>query len=127
MHRFVRRRVLQMFWLVVVPIYIMIGWNPDTRFESSDGRWHDDTDHLKDRTFYAVQFDFQEYRSRCKKPDVTLVRNTAMQPWLIVSLPWYIASPQWRVPYKPRITCVGPEHQLNCPRVAGWSDCGGGS
>lgn len=80
---------------------IWLGWNPDARFESSDGAWWDNTVHLKGRDFDTIKSDFQEYRAKCNKPTVSLARTTAIEPWVVTSWPWYIFKREWRVPYMP--------------------------
>ncbi len=80
---------------------IWLGWNPDARFESSDGAWFDSTVHFKGRGFDTIDSGFQEYQARCNKPAVSLVRTTAANPWVITSWPWYILEREWHVPYGP--------------------------
>jgi hypothetical protein len=83
---------------------IWLGWNPNARFESSDGAWWDSTVHFKDRNFDYIKREFQEYQTKCKKPAATLVRTTAINPLAVTSWPWYIFKQEWRVPYMPAQT-----------------------
>ena len=92
--------------LIGVPLLLFSGWNPDARFESSDAMWHDITSHIKGRGYQAITYDFNSYRSKCKRPDVTLVRTTPVAVWNIVGWPWYLMAPEWRVPYRAQRTCV---------------------
>ena len=80
---------------------IWLGWNPDARFESSDGAWWDNTVHFKGRNFGTIKWEFQEYRAKCNKPTASLVRTTEINPWVVTSWPWYIFKQEWRVPYMP--------------------------
>jgi hypothetical protein len=79
---------------------------PEARFESSDGIWHDGTDHLKGRSFGTVQFDFDQYRQLCIRPGVTLVRNTKMEWWNPLFWYYYVSRPEWRTPWAPQRTCL---------------------
>jgi hypothetical protein len=106
--------------LVCVPIFLFLGWNPDARFESSDGMWHDVTGHLKGRGFDTITFDFDDYRLKCHRPSVTLVRTTRVEAWNVVGWPWYLTASEWRAPYGARRTCL-----VERCRYEGFPDCTG--
>jgi hypothetical protein len=89
-----------------VALYVFSGWNPDVRFESSDAIWHDNTNHFKGRNLTTILFDFDEYRIKCHRQDVTLVRTTRMSTWNVVSWIWYVIDPEWRVPWSAQRTCL---------------------
>lgn len=82
-------------------VTIWLGWNPNARFESSDGAWWDSTINFKDRDFIYIKREFQEYQTKCKKPTAILVRTTSINPLAVTSWPWYLLKPEWRVPYLP--------------------------
>jgi hypothetical protein len=87
--------------VALAALIIWLGWNPNARFESSDGAWWDSTVHFKDRNFDIIRREFQEYQTKCKKPAATLVRTTAINPLAVTSWPWYLLKQEWRVPYMP--------------------------
>ena len=71
----------------------------DVTFESSDGNWTDSTAEAKGRDFKLVLRTFETYRFKQNKPDVTLVRVTALPE---DSLFWSSEdkkNPKWKVPY----------------------------
>jgi hypothetical protein len=87
-------------------LVIFIGWNPDARFESSDGIWWDSTVHFKGRSFHTIQSEFQDYRTKCNKPSIRLVRTTAIQGWIVTAWPWYLLKQEWRVPFGQSQKCL---------------------
>jgi hypothetical protein len=104
---------------------IWLGWNPDTRFESSDGAWWDSTFHFKGRNFEQITEGFQGYQATCKKPQVSLVRTTAITPWAVTSWPWYLLKQEWHVLYRPAQMCGGGQLH-NCRPLGGEVVCASG-
>lgn len=107
--------------LVLVPtaaLAVLTG--PEAQFQSSDGIWHDGTDHLKGRPFSTVQADFERYRQLCVRPGVTLVRTTQMEWWNPLYYYYYASRPEWRVSWAPQRGCP-----MNHCGVLGSPDCFG--
>ena len=106
---------------IAVAITVWVGWNPDARFESSDAQWWDSTINFKKRNFNIIKSGFDDYRARCGKPDVRLVRTTPVQAWNVGAWPFYLLKEQWRVSFNgPRMCRVGSR----CP-LSGEIECGG--
>jgi len=93
-------------FLLYFSLSLLTGFRPEARFESSDGIWHDHTDHLKGRSFTTVIHDFDRYRGLCKRPLVTLVRTTRVAWWNAPGWYYYASAPEWRVPWQERHTCL---------------------
>jgi hypothetical protein len=106
---------------IAVAITVWVGWNPDARFESSDAQWWDSTINFKKRNFNIIKSGFDDYRARCGKPDVRLVRTTPVQAWNVGAWPFYLLKEQWRVSFNGSRMCrVGSR----CP-LSGEIECGG--
>jgi hypothetical protein len=105
---------------VALALYVFSGWNPDVRFESSDGIWHDGTSHFKGRGLDAIRSNFETYQRVCKRPAVTLVRTTPEESWNLVAWYWYLSAPEWRIPWGPQRTCL----HKRCA-FSGFPDCTG--
>lgn len=107
-------------------LVISLGWHPDARFETSDGHWWDSTRHFKGRNFHTIQSEFQDYRSKCNRPNIRLVRTTPIRGWIVTAWPWYLLKPEWRVPFGQAEICVNAlardcrpfGGEVECPPVA---------
>lgn len=108
--------------VVVALLVISVGWNPDARFETSDGIWWDSTMHFKGRNFDTVQSEFQDYRSKCKKSDIRLVRTMPIRGWIVTAWPWYFLQPEWRVPFGLTQKCLNVAAR-DCRPFGGEVEC----
>jgi hypothetical protein len=114
------REPYRLLVIVAITVVVWLGWNPDTRFESSDAQWWDSTVNLKGRHFDTIMSGFDMYRAKCRRPDVHLLRTTPMHVWNIGAWAFYLVKEQWRVPFNsPTMCSVGSR----CP-LGGAIECG---
>lgn len=72
----------------------------DLSFSSSDGQWRAEEDMINGKDFKEILIDFELYRIRCNKQDVSLIRTKGKKGFW--KWAWWFdnySSVKWQVPY----------------------------